>query len=179
MRFQNPNIYCGEWWIRWTLVAFIVINTCLLIWYLCQPKKKNFKSSKINYRTIFLPLLGYLSTIPIYYFRDAIGNNGQSIIYKTAEFLNSIESLVVITILIAFAYGIRYKNAQTFIAFLVRLLASIEITYIIAYFITMTTSTDLSASMTTNIPRATPTILRGFAYKRVSPLTTQPPQRNS
>lgn len=138
MSFTNPNIYIttSGFWIRWTLVAFIFINILLLVYLIKNLKGKSITLIFTLDKSLLLPTLIYLSTIPIYMFRDTIGNGKASAIYKTAEHLNSIESLVVFVLIAVLIYGFIYKNSYTFINVYFRALADIEITYIISCYVT-------------------------------------------
>ena len=139
MSFTNPNIYFTNsgFWIRWTLIAFVFIIIILFIYLLIRKFRVNSIAFTRNMQKTFLfPTLIYLSTIPIYYFRDVIGDKGNSIIYKSAEYLNSLESLVVITLIIALVYGLTFKNSYTFANFYFKVLAVLEIIYIFSYYIT-------------------------------------------
>ena len=95
----NPNIIItGDgFWVRWTLLAFIGINIALSVFvlyknYLC--KKNNEERIKIIFsiKKVFVPVLLYIATIPIYYFRNALVTNDDSAIYKSATYLNSINA---------------------------------------------------------------------------------------
>lgn len=138
MSFTNPNIYVttNGFWIRWTLVAFICINILLAIYLIKSLKEKSIILTLTMEKSLLLPTLIYLSTIFIYLFKDIIGNGNNSAIYKTAEHLNTIESLVVFALIAVLIYGFVYKNAFTFIVVYFRALAAVEITYIISYYIT-------------------------------------------
>lgn len=151
MSFDYPNIYFlnGQFWMRCTLVAFIFINVLLASYVII--KKCCAKSTSVIIKTrsenstgkgILLPVLVYLSTIPVYFFREAIADGGESAIHKVAEYLNNIESLVVIILIVAIIYGFKYKNSYTFINLYFRALAILEITYITAYYITNQTSLE-------------------------------------
>lgn len=137
MNFDNPNIYFVDsgFGIRWTLIAFIFINLILLVYILI--KRMNISVPLIhNLHNVLLPSLIYLSTIPIYSFRHIISDNGNSFIYKSAEHLISIESLVVIALIATLIYGLSYKNSYTFINIYLKALAVLEIIYILSYYIT-------------------------------------------
>lgn len=82
------------------------------------------------------PTLIYISTISIYIFRNTIENGKASAIYTIAEHLNSIESIVVFVLIAVLSYGFIYKNSYTFINIYFRVLAVIEITYIISCYVT-------------------------------------------
>lgn len=151
MNFVYPNIKLSteDFWIRWTLVAFIFINILLAVFIFIKViRKKSItvtckaRSANILRNDILCPALIYASTIPIYIFRGAIGNRGESVIYKIAEELNTIESLIVILLLTTLIYGLTYKNSHTFINLYFRALAVIELIYIISYYITFQTNLD-------------------------------------
>lgn len=146
--YLNINFLIGEFWIRWTLVAFIFITVILAVYIFIKGICKNSITIKCKGRSnilrndILLPTLIYVSTIPIYIFRDAIGNREESAIYKIADSLNTIESLVAIILIAALIYGLTYKNSHAFINLYFRALAVIEIIYIISYYITFQTKLD-------------------------------------
>jgi hypothetical protein len=99
-------------------------------------KTKSIKFIRDTQMTVLLPALIYSSSIPMYYFRDVIADKGNSIIYKSADYLNSLEILIVIILTIALAYGIAFKNSYTFINFYFKALAILEIIYIFSCYIT-------------------------------------------
>jgi hypothetical protein len=139
MSFTNPNIYFTNsgFWIRWTLIVFIFINIILLIYLLIRGLwVKSIAFTHNTKKTFLFPSLIYLSTIPIYYFRNVIGDKGNSVIYRSAESLNSLESLVVITMIIALIYGLTFKNSYTFVNLYCKVLAALELTYIFSCYIT-------------------------------------------
>ena len=138
MKFINPNIHFtgNGFWIRWTLIAFIIIIVSVIVIGFFKRLKVDFEKLKVSCKKFLLLLLVYLSTIPIYIFRDFLGDCGNSVIYKVAESLNNIESLVIVVLVGTFIYGCMYKNFHTFINFYIKVLATLELTYIIAYYIT-------------------------------------------
>jgi hypothetical protein len=147
--YPNINFLAGKFWIRWTLVAFILINVllavCILIkviWKKSITVTCKATSANILRNDILLSVLIYASTIPIYIFRGSIGNGGESAIYKIVEQLNTIESLIVILLITTLIYGFTYKNSHTFINLYFRALAVIELIYIISYYITFQTKLD-------------------------------------
>lgn len=147
MRFENPNIYfCvdnGEFFIRWTLVAFFVLVTSFVIYIILikafsdktKNKTKLLSIQIIPSKMLFLSLL-YASTLITYFFRNVLSDNGTSLIYKSSEQLNTHESIVVAILVVMFLMGLKFKNSDTYFDFYARALAVLEIIYIIACYIT-------------------------------------------
>lgn len=139
----NPNIIINGngFWVRWTLLAFISINIAL--WgfvlykkHLCKKNQKESIEITFSFKKVFIPMLLYIATIPIYYFRNALVPNDDSVIYKSATYLNSIEIIVALFLAIILIYGFVYKNYHTFINLYFKILAILEIIYITSYYIT-------------------------------------------
>lgn len=138
MIFSPPNLYfCnGEFWISFALVSFIIIAFSAVCLVINISRAKSIKVMGFTPKLTLINTFVYASTIPIYYFSNQIGSNANSFIYKLAKSLNSIEIIVVMTLIIILLFGVSIKNKQKFMILFLKALANIEIIYIFSYYIT-------------------------------------------
>lgn len=139
MKSIESNIYISAlgFCMRWSLPVFVIFCLILLSYILWVVLKK--KTVKISFRkseVFVLSILTFLS-IPVFYlFRDNISDNGNSFLYKSAESLQTMESIVGFIMLVLLIYGFKYKNSYTYINLYIKILAIIEIVYLMSYCIT-------------------------------------------